>query len=71
MKLSLLGIIHAEKITVDVLIDSKPYKYLIESEYALRVFEKLLRREHYGKALEVLKKFSETKGEPHTEQNRD
>ena len=61
MKLSLRGIIHAEKITVSVLIDSKPYEYVLESEYALRVFERLYRKGYFGRALAVLKKF-EVKG---------
>lgn len=42
---------------LDVLINEKLYTYLLNSEFAVRQFKKLLRHKRPGKALNILKQF--------------
>jgi hypothetical protein len=44
--------------TVHALIDEKPYTFVLNSEYAIRQVQKLIRQRRPGRALNMLKKFN-------------
>jgi len=44
--------------TVQALIDTKPYTFAVNSEYAIRQIQKLIRQRRPGRALNMLKKFN-------------
>jgi hypothetical protein len=44
--------------TVQALIDEKPYTFVLNSEYAIRQVQKLIRQRRPGRALNMLKKFN-------------
>ena len=44
--------------TVQALVDAKHYTFVVNSEYAIRQIQKLIRQRRPGRALNMLKKFN-------------